>query len=80
MKILPPREYATAEEAALARKIDEHGSAMLEAIDRAIHMRTAPGEAKRLRSYARANIERAAQDGLAAFAYAQQSNPIAERN
>lgn len=71
MKILPPREYATVEEAALARKINEHGSAMLEAIDRAIHLRTAPGDAKRLRGYARSSIERAAQDGMAALAYTQ---------
>lgn len=70
MKILPPREYATREEAALARKLEEHGAAMLDSIDRACRTRTAPGEAKRFRAYARTSIERAAQDGMAALAHA----------
>lgn len=74
MSILPPRDYGGDDEARrLAATLDDLGEKMLRAVDAACRLRTAPGDAKRLRQYMRRNLEEAALNGMGALAYASQT-------
>ena len=71
MSILPPREYETEEETRLAAVLNELGGRMLQAVDSACRLRTAPGEAKRQRALMRTNLEQAGNNAMNALAYAR---------
>jgi len=69
--ILPPREYNDDEEARLAEALNNMGQKMLDIVDSACRLRTAPGDAKRQRALMRTNLEQAAHAGMAALTYSK---------
>lgn len=70
--ITPLRKYGSDEEARLAAELNDLGDKMLARVDAACRLRTAPGDAKRLRALMKNDLQAAIAKGMDALAYTIQ--------
>ncbi len=69
MAVMAPRSYSRAEEAELSSALDKIFSDALGAVDRAVHLRTAPQKTKRFRQIMKTKLEEAGNAGMDALAH-----------